>query len=358
MPEDAHARARFRERRGSRRPALPHGYPARGSAPTRRARAAFRWGGIGGAILAFLLPVLPGQHEYLLYLGTMALLFGLLAQSWNLPAQAGLFSFGHAAFFGVGAYASALLSLRLHISPWTSLLLAALLGATFGLVAAEVAGELTGPYFSLATLAMAEILRVVALNWTTLTEGAWGLVGIPSLPWSEGGGPAARLGSRTADYYAALLMLAVVCGTAAWIRQAPLGLAVEAIRQGEARAAASGVDARRVRRIALSVSGLFAGGAGALHAHIFHWVDPASAFSLNLSVLPLVMAMFGGSGYLLGPALGAAVLYLTNELLFQRLAPGGHLWLYGAAVMLVILALPNGILGWIEARTGGRHGPV
>lgn len=321
-------------------------------------QAAFRWAGTGGATLAVLLPFLLGRSEYLLYLGTMALVFGLLAQSWNLPAQAGLISFGHAAFFGVGAYASALMSLRLHLSPWIGLLAAALLASAFGLAAAGVAGDLTGPYFSLATLAMAEILRVIALNWTTLTEGAWGLVGIPSLPWSESSGLARLVGARAADYYAALFMLGAACGTSAWIQRGPLGLAIRAIRQGEARAAASGVDARRVKRISLAASGLFAGGAGALHAHIFRWVDPASAFSLNLSVLPLVMAMFGGSGYLLGPALGAVSLYLGNELIFQRLAPGGHLWLYGGAVILVILGLPNGILGWLEAQAGGRRGPV
>jgi len=316
------------------------------------ARAVFRWAGIGGAILAVLLPALVGPREYLLYLGTMALVFSVLAQSWSLQAQAGLISFGHAAFFGVGAYGSALLSLRWQFSPWIALAAAALLAAATGLAAAEIAGDLTGPYFSLTTLALAEILRVVALHWTSLTEGAWGLVGIPGLPWIG-----ARE-TRAAEYYAALVMLAAMCGTSAWVQRAPLGLALHAIRQGEARAAASGVDARRVKRIALALSGLFAGGAGALHVHIFHWVDPASAFSLNLSVLPLIMAMFGGSGYLLGPPLGAVVLYLGNELVFQRLAPGGQLWLYGGAVVLVILALPHGILGWIEARVGGPRGPV
>lgn len=329
--------------------------PAGARAPIR---TLFRRAGIGGAGLAASLPFLLGGHEYWLYLGTMALVFSLLAVSWSLPAQAGLISFGHAAFFGLGAYASALLALKLQLSPWIGLLAAALLASAFGLVAAEVAGELTGPYFSLAMLAMAEILRVIALHWTTLTEGAWGLVGIPSLPWSQSSGLARWIGARAADYYAALLMLAAACGTAALIRRAPLGLAIQAVRQGEARAAASGVDPRRVKRIALALSGLYAGGAGALHAHIFHWVDPASAFSLNLSLLPLVMAMFGGSAYLLGPALGAVVLYLGNELIFQRLAPGGHLWLYGGVVILVILALPNGVLGWLEARMGGRHGPV
>ncbi len=324
----------------------------------REVRGIFRWVGIGAGSLAVLLPIVVAPREYLLYLGTMALVFGLLAQSWGLPAQGGLISFGHAAFFGVGAYASALLSLRWQLSPWIALVAAAVLAAACGVVAAEMAGDLAGPYFSLATLAMAEILRVVALHWTSLTEGAWGLVGIPGLPPMGVGGLAHRFGSRVTDYYAALCMLTAMCVVQARIQRAPLGLALQAVRQGEVRAAALGVDIRRVKRIVLGVSGLFAGGAGALHAHIFRWVDPASAFSLHLSVLPLVMAMFGGSRVLVGPAFGAAVLYLANELIFQRLAPGGHLWLYGGAVILIILFLPDGLLGWIETRAGGRRGPV
>jgi branched-chain amino acid transport system permease protein len=244
-----------------------------------------------------------------------------------------------------------------RVAGWSPIL-AMPLAAAFGLVAAEVAGNLTGAYFSLATLAMGEILRVVALHWTGLTEGAWGLVGVPGLPRLPVGGLARLVGTRATDYYAALLLLAAMCGTQSWIQRAPLGLALQAIRQCEARAVASGVDARRVKRIALAVSGLFAGGAGALHDHIFQWVEPASAFSINLSVLPLIMAMFGGSRYLLGPVLGAVILYFGNELIFQRLAPGGHLWLYGGAVILVILALPHGILGWVEALLEGRRGPV
>lgn len=325
------------------------------------ARVSFRWSGVAAGVVMVLLPILVAPRDYFIYLGTMAVVLSLLAQSWGLLAQAGLISFGHAAYFGVGAYGSALLSLRWQLSPWIALLLAALLAAAFGLVAAAMVGDLTGPYFSLATLAMAELLRLVALHWADLTEGAWGLVGVPGLPPVPIRGLEALTGSdgaRATNYYAALTMLAAVCGLCAWIQRAPLGLAFEAIRQGEERAAALGVDARRVKRIALAASGLFAGGAGALHAHIFHWVDPASAFSLHLSVLPLVMAMFGGSAYLLGPSLGAVVLYLGNELVFQRLAPGGHLWLYGGAIMLVILYLPNGLLGWIEACVGERRGTV
>jgi branched-chain amino acid transport system permease protein len=282
----------------------------------------------------------------------------VLAQSWNLPAQAGLISFGHAAFFGVGAYASALLSLHTHASPWLGLLAAAAAAALVGCFAARIAGDLPGPAFSLATLALSEGLRVIALHWTGLTEGAWGLVGIPGLPWPALIGARTPHGARILDYYAAAATLVVLCLILAWIRRRPFGLALEAIRQAEGRAEALGVNTRGVKCAALILSAVFAGVAGGLHAHLFRWVDPASVFGVHQSVVPLIMAMFGGTGTLLGPVAGAGVLYLANELVFHRLTPGAHVWLYGAAIVVVVVALPRGILGWLEEWMEHRHGVV
>lgn len=316
-----------------------------------------RLGG-GGLALVAIAPLALGLQDHLLYLATMAALLALLAQSWNLPAQAGLYSFGHAAFFGVGAYASALLSLRAHASPWLGLLAAAGAAALVGWFAAWVASDLPGPAFSLATLALSEALRVIALHWTGLTEGAWGLIGIPGLPWPAFTGASSPRGTRILDYYAAAASVWVLCLILAGIRRRPFGLALEAIRQAEGRAEALGVNTRQVKRAALILSAAFAGVAGGLHAHLFRWVDPASVFGVHHSVVPLVMAMFGGTGTLLGPVAGAAVLYLANELVFHRLAPGAHLWLYGAAIVVVVVALPRGIFGWLEARLERQHDPV
>jgi len=314
--------------------------------------------GAAGLALVLIVPLALGLQDHLLYLATMAALLALLAQSWSLPAQAGLISFGHAAFFGVGAYASALLSLRTAASPWLGLLAAAGAGALAGWLAARIAADLPGPAFSLATLALAEGLRVIALHWTGLTEGAWGLVGIPGLPWPAFIGAESPRGARVLDCYAAVSALWLLCVSVLWIRGRPFGLALEAIRQAEARAEALGVNTRQVKRAALVLSAAFAGLAGGLHAHLFRWVDPASAFGVQYSVVPLIMAMFGGTGTLLGPVAGAVFLYLANELVFHRFAPGAHLWLYGAAVVLVVVAMPRGILGWLEQRMGRRHGLV
>jgi branched-chain amino acid transport system permease protein len=318
-------------------------------------------GGAGLALVA-LAPVVVGLPDHLLYLATMATLLALLAQSWNLPAQAGLISFGHAAFFGVGAYASALLSQRGHTSPWLGLLGAAAAAAIAGWLVARIAGDLPGVVFSLVTLTLCEALRVISLHWTGLTEGAWGLVGIPGLPWPAVIGAESSRSARTLDYCAAAFLLGILCTVVAWIRRRPFGLALEAIRQGEGRAEALGVDTRRVKASVLALSAVFAGLAGGLYAHLFRWLDPTSVFGIHLSVMPLIMAMFGGTGTLLGPVVGAAILYLGNELGFQRLAPGAHLWLYGAAIVLVIVALPQGIIGWVggwlRARMERGHGLV
>ena len=307
-------------------------------------------------VLVGLAPTVLDLSDHWLYLATMTALLALFAQSWNLPAQAGLVSFGHGAFFGVGAYASALLSQRGHLSPWLGLLAAAVAAAITGWLAARIAGDLPGPAFSLATLALCETLRVVALHWTGLTEGASGIVGIPGLPWPAILGAESPRSVRMLDYCTAALLLGGLCAISAWIRRRPFGLALEAVRQAEGRADALGVNTRQVKASVLVLSAVFGGLAGGLYAHLFRWLDPASVFGIHLSVMPLIMAMFGGTGTLLGPVVGAAFLYLANELLFQRLASGAHLWLYGAAIVLVMVALPRGILGWLVERLGGRMG--
>lgn len=301
------------------------------------------------AILLFtalvVLPALLRFDDHALYILAFALIFASLALGWSFLAFCGLISFGHAAFFGVGAYTSALLSLKVGLSPWFTILLGAGLSSILALPMGVTCLRLKGPYFALATLAWAELLRAIALNWTTLTEGAWGLVGIPPLPNLVFGTLTIEFAtSRTASYYLLLFLLGLLQLLLAQLRSSRLGLALWAIRERETRAVSLGIDTFRVKLTALAISGGSAGLAGALYTHLLHTTQPDVAFGLRLSILPLVMAMFGGMLHPLGPIVGTLVLYSLDELL-QSFLPWAHQVPYALAILLVLLFLPHGVVG-------------
>ncbi|HEY7677678.1 MAG TPA: branched-chain amino acid ABC transporter permease [Candidatus Methylomirabilis sp.] len=297
-----------------------------------------------GVVALAAVPCLVGG-DYGLYVAATACLFAILALAWALPAWFGLFSFGQAAFFGVGAYASALLAGRAGLSPWLGV-------AAAGVAAAGVAAglgvaclHLRGPYFSLATLAAAEILRAVATNWEGLTEGAQGLVGIPALPPLALGPLRLDAGSRPGAYGAALVALLVLFVTAGVLQNSAAGAAWAAIRENEERAESLGVPAFRWKMLALLLSAAATGLAGALYAHMLRHLDPATAFNVQFSVMPLVMGFLGGVEHRAGPVAGAVGLYLLNELVLQRWLPTAHLLFYALAIGLVVLYFPRGLHG-------------
>ncbi len=289
--------------------------------------------------LGLLVPLLP-LGDYALQVGSQASLFATLAVGWSLLRRAGAISFGHAAFFGAGAYASALLALRLGWSPWLDTLAGGVVAAGLAVVVGLACVPLRGPYFALGTLACAEILRTLALNWTGLTGGTLGLVYIPSFP-----------GGRAVEYWAAWSGLCLAIGVGWLATRGRLGLALAAARQNTVAAEALGVDAGRARLAALVVSGFIAGLAGAGYAHFVGYLDPNLAFNLSFSAVPMVMAMFGGSLTLAGPIVGGLSLYLADVLLFSRLALTAHGVLYGVMIIAVILLRPEGMMGRWESAT-------
>src|SRR5574341_202637 len=313
-----------------------------------------------GVVALAVLPYLA-EGEYALYLPATACIFAILALAWALPAWFGLFSFGQAAFFGVGAYASALVALRAGLSPWVGLVGAALAAATAAVGLGATCLHLRGPYFSLATLAAAEILRAIATNWEALTEGAQGLLGIPALPpWSLG---PVRLdaGSRPGAYSVALIALALLYAVAQALQHSRAGIAWAAIRENEDRAESPGVPAFRWKMLALVLSAAASGMAGGLYAHLLRHLEPSTAFHPQFSVIPLVMGILGGVEHPAGPVAGALALYLLNELLLQRWLPTGHLVFYAVAIGLVVLYFPRGLHGWLQRPAGaapaaGREG--
>jgi branched-chain amino acid transport system permease protein len=295
--------------------------------------------------LALVLPLLLRFDPYYLYVLGTALSWATLASAWNLLAFAGPISFGHAVYFGGGAYTSALLALSAGWNPWLGVGAAAAVGALLAVPLGLGAHRLGGAYLALATFAYAEGWRVVALNWTGLTGGGAGLIGIPPLPPLPGGPAVELTRGRAGGYYLALALLLGSLALYAGLTRSRVGLAWAAIREREERAQLLGVAPIPYKVLAFACSGALAGMGGGLYAHAVRVVEPDLVFGRGLSILPLVMATFGGVHTLLGPTVGALVLYLASELALHPTLPRLHQLPYALALVLVAVALPRGLAG-------------
>lgn len=304
--------------------------------------------GWAGLLLAVVFPVLAGFHPYYLYLLGTGYLLASLASAWGLLAYAGQISFGHAAFFGLGAYTAALLALRAGLTPWLGILAGGLAAALAALPIGASTHLLRGAYLALGSLAYAEIFRVVALNWSGLTGGGAGLIGLPALPALPLGVEIAR--ERAGGYYLSLALLIVALAVFAGLRRSRLGLAWAAIRERQERAQLLGVSPTPYKLLAFACSAALTGLAGGLYAHSVRFIEPDLVFGRYFSILPLVMATFGGLHTLLGPPVGALFLYLVSELLFHPLLPRLHQLPYALALIGVILYLPRGLAGLVGRR--------
>jgi branched-chain amino acid transport system permease protein len=303
---------------------------------------------LGAAALAAL-PPLIGFQPYYLYLLSTAYLFATMASAWGLLASSGQISFGHAAFFGLGAYGAALASLG-GLWPWWSILVGALAGSAGGLLIGLASLRLRGAYLALATLAYAELWRGIALNWTEVTGGGAGLLGIPALP-PVPGLPIDFTRGRAGSYYLALGVLVAMLGAYALIASSRAGLAFSAVREEEERASLLGLHPLPWKLLAFALSAWFTGLVGGLYVHVVRLVEPDLVFSRYYSILPLIMATFGGPHSRLGPAVAAVGLYLLTELLLTPLAPALRQSLYALVLILVILYLPGGLAGLATRRS-------
>jgi branched-chain amino acid transport system permease protein len=297
-------------------------------------------GAAAGAALLVLPFWIPSNWQNLLI---STFYYAYLGQAWNiLGGYAGQLSLGHAAFFGIGAYASAVLAIHLGISPWLGMLAGAALAAILSLGIGYLGFRfgLRGFYFVLLTLAAAEICRLVALHLPILGGYTGLFIAFRPNPWQF------QFRGKIPYYFIALAFLAGSCAIAWLIQRSKLGTYLVAIREDEDASEALGVDTFRYKMIAYAVSAALTALGGTFYAYFQFYLQPNSVLHINHSVDIMIRPIVGGSGTILGPVLGSFLLELLGEFsrtYFAAGTAGLSVVIYGLLLIVVVLFLPRGV---------------
>lgn len=293
-----------------------------------------------GIALLAVLPLASGS-AFLVNLATLTALSACLGQSWNIAGGfGGLTSFGHVLFFGLGAYAGAILQTRLGLNPWLALPAAAATGGFAGgaIGLCVFRAGLRGSYFALVTLAFAEGFRILATSLDVTGGGSGILIAVkPGLANFQ-------FDDRRIAYALTLLLLGAATAIAWWLTQGRFGARLIAVRENEDAARALGVRVVATKSAALAISGAIAAVAGVLYVQSSLYLDPTIAFSPERSVEMLLVAMIGGAGTVAGPILGAVALHLIADgsRIFVA-TPGVAPMLYGVVLLGIVAAMPGGL---------------
>jgi branched-chain amino acid transport system permease protein len=328
------------------------------------------------AILALaLFLVIPRfvESPYARHMMILLFLSVMMGQSWNiLGGFAGQHSVGHAAYFGVGAYTTMMLMYSKQIAPWIGVWAGVALVIVVALVIGSICFRLRGPYFVLASIAVAEILRLSAINLTTLTNGAEGIL-VTELPaFKIGEHIVTDFSTKVPFYYIGLFLVLLTLGVTYLVQHSKLGYYFLAIREDQDAAHSLGISIPLYKNIALVISAVLTSLAGAFYGIYVGFVDPPTVLGLDLSVQIMLICIIGGMGTLWGPVLGSLVLVPLSEALRSNMITEGlvkiglvsadskvglflkenlshaHVLLYGILVVLVILFMPEGIMGFIK----------
>jgi len=291
------------------------------------------------AVLLFYLALLalPAfvKDPYLLRILTLTSIFAILTASWDLLSGfTGQMNFGHALFFGVGAYTAALLNLHFSIPPWGSIPLGALAAVLTGLIIGIPCLRLRGTYLALTTLAFPIILLGLVFALPDLSGGEVGLSGLDRLSTS-----------RVGAYYIAVILMLSLCGVMWMITDSKTGIIFHAIREDEVALRASGINTTRYKLLAFCLSGFFAGISGGLYAHYMRIVGP-STLEVSMSFQVVIWAVFGGIVTIWGPVGAVFILFPLME--FLRFWPEFRLLLFAVVILLILLYMPEGLLPWIR----------
>ena len=315
------------------------------------------------AVVVGILAIVPfGVSRFTLSVAISALIFALAGIGWNvLSGFAGQFSFGHAAYFGLGAYTVAVTLTKYSISPWLGLVLGGLIAAVFGLLTGWISFRfgLKGAYFALATFALAEMLRLTFNNFDFVGAG----IGIP-IPLA-GGDDWARIqfeDTPALQYWVILGLVALSTLAVIAVTKSRIGSMMLAVREDEDAASSLGINPLRAKLIAIAISGFITALAGGFYTQFLLFIDPDLAFGPFVSVLILLRPIIGGVGTIWGPVLGAGILSILGELTrtlvreppsFLQVIEGVNgldQVIFGLILVLVIIRAPDGVLGWFRRR--------
>ncbi|MEN1968741.1 branched-chain amino acid ABC transporter permease [Lentibacillus sp. N15] len=293
-----------------------------------------------GAIFLLIIPLFV--QSYNLHILILSLIFAILASSWNLIAgYSGVFSFGHQAFFGIGAYVSALMSMKLDVSPWFGLLIGGLFAAVAGaFISLPVLRLRIVPYIAILTLGFAEVTKLVTSNLVTLTRGELGLSGIPA--FTSIGSISFNLANRLNIYYLVLIIFFISMFIIYRIVKGPQGLALNSIKESPDAAESLGINLTKHKLYVFMISAFIAGVAGSLFAHYVQVLTPSSVMSIDIMMQILLIVVVGGIGTIAGPVVGSFIVVMGLE--YLRVLGDYRLVIYGLIIVLVIMFMPDGII--------------
>ena len=297
-------------------------------------------------VLCLILLVLPDQlNVYYRSFIMFTMMYVVLALSWNIiSGYTGYINFGHVLFYGVGSYASAILVADYGWNWIPTLIVSAGVAVLVAVVLGFPVLRLKGPYFAIAMLGAAESFRILATVWDSLTHGGEGI----SLPNVE---------NSMSTYYAMMVLMVVTIIVSYWIGHSRFGVRLNAIREDEVAAAANGINTTLYKLTAFALSGIFAAIAGGIQANKTLYIDPDTEFFILITITMKLMAMLGGKGTVIGPIIGAVLLYGIQEIVWIQI-PQAHLIAFGVFLILVARFMPRGIVGFCIDQGWAKKGMV
>ena len=303
---------------------------------------------VSGILLVLLgLMTIIIRHPFYANILVLILFYAAASSAWNLVGgYAGQLSLGHAAFFGIGAYCSTLLYLNFGISPWLGLLVGGFAAVLFAVGISYPCFRLRGPFFALATIAFAEVMRILSLYFEKVTKGGVGLVigfkpGIANFLFHD----------KAAYAFIAYVFLLFMVAISFLIERSRAGYYLAALRDDEDAAEATGVDTARYKLLVMMISAFFTAVAGTFYAQYTSFIDPDIVFSIHFSIHLAMVSIIGGMGTIIGPILGSFMLTPLDAFLRGWLggfSAGLSFAVYGLVLILVVIYLPDGIIKWLR----------